>query len=132
MLIFSFTISMAQSSNTDTTKSAAATVGDSAKATDTSSDAEDDDEAVLNEAASDSTDVGDYTESEGFHQSLKTKFIEGNAGFMSLVALALVLGLAFCIERIIYLSLSQINAKRFMADLESKISTGDIEGAKDQ
>ena len=42
----------------------------------------------------------------GFHQMLKQKFIDGNAGFMSLVALALVLGLAFCIERIIYLSLS--------------------------
>ena len=30
-------------------------------------------------------------------KSLKTKFIEGNAGFMSMVALALVIGLAFCI-----------------------------------
>ena len=39
-------------------------------------------------------------ESAGLHQVLKTKFIEGNASFMSLVALALVLGLAFCIERI--------------------------------
>lgn len=71
-------------------------------------------------------------ESEGFHQSLKRKFIEGNAGFMSLVALALILGLAFCIERIIYLSLSEINAKKFMADLEEKIMSGDMEGAKAQ
>ena len=69
-------------------------------------------------------------ESAGFHQALKTKFIEGNAGFMSLVALALVIGLAFCIERIIYLSLSEINAKQFMRDLEAKINTGDIEAAK--
>lgn len=76
----------------------------------------------------------EMVEEEGgsFHQALKTKFIEGNAGFMSLVALALVLGLAFCIERIIYLSLSEINAKRFMADLEQKISAGDVEGAKEQ
>ena len=59
-------------------------------------------------------------ESTGFHTRLKTKFIEGNAGFMSLVAIALVLGLAFCIERIIYLTLSEINAKRFMRDLEGK------------
>lgn len=44
-------------------------------------------------------------ESMGFHQALKTKFIEGNAGFMSLVAIALIVGMAFCIERIIYLSL---------------------------
>ncbi len=69
-------------------------------------------------------------EEVGVHQALKTKFIEGNAGFMSLVALALVLGLAFCIERIIYLSLSEINAKKFMKDLDSLIMSGDVEGAK--
>lgn len=68
----------------------------------------------------------------GIHQSLKTKFIEGNAGFMSLVAIALVVGLAFCIERIIYLSLSEINAKKFMNELDDKIAKGDIEGAKEQ
>ena len=70
-------------------------------------------------------------ESMGFHQVLKTKFIEGNASFMSLVAIALVLGLAFCIERIIYLSLSEINAKRLMTTVSEKIESGDIEGAKD-
>lgn len=69
--------------------------------------------------------------SGGYHQKLKTKFIEGNAGFMSLVAIALVLGLAFCIERIIYLSLSEIDAKKFMARISNKIEAGDIEGAKD-
>ena len=66
----------------------------------------------------------------GIHQSLKRKFIEGNAGFMSLVALALVLGLAFCIERIIYLSLSEIDAKRFVGKLEDMIVAGEIEQAK--
>ncbi len=70
-------------------------------------------------------------ETGGFHQALKTKFIEGNAGFMSLVALALVIGLSFCIERIIYLSLSEINAKKLMEDIEKKVADKDIEGAKD-
>ena len=70
-------------------------------------------------------------EETGFHKALKKKFIEGNAGFMSLVALALVLGLAFCIERIIYLSLSEINAKKFVADLDEKIIRGEIEEAKE-
>lgn len=70
-------------------------------------------------------------EDGGMQHALKRKFIEGNAGFMSLVALALVLGLAFCIERIIYLSLSEINAKKFMADVDSKIQVKDIEGAKE-
>ena len=46
----------------------------------------------------------------GLHKMLKQKFIEGSAGFMSLVALALIAGLAFCIERILYLTLSEINA----------------------
>lgn len=69
-------------------------------------------------------------ESMGFHQALKTKFIEGNAGFMSLVAIALIVGMAFCIERIIYLSLSEINAKKLMQDIDQKVSTGDVEGAK--
>ena len=87
--------------------------------------------AQLDEAAADSSALlGDGVTSEGFHQALKTKFIEGDAGFMSLVALALVIGLAFCIERIIYLSLSEINAKKFMNDLDNSIMQGDIEGAK--
>ena len=67
---------------------------------------------------------------EGLHTQLKTKFVEGSAGFMSLVALALVLGLALCIERIIYLTLSEINAKRLLSDIEKKVDTGDVEGAK--
>mgnify|MGYP002624761669 CR=1 FL=1 len=69
-------------------------------------------------------------EGDGFHTQLKTKFVEGSAGFMSLVALALVLGLALCIERIIYLTLSEINAKRLLSDIEKKVDTGDVEGAK--
>lgn len=67
---------------------------------------------------------------EGIHKELKTKFIEGDAGFMSLVAIALVLGLAFCIERIIYLSLAEINVKKLMNSLETLLAAGDIEGAK--
>ena len=66
----------------------------------------------------------------GFHKDIKTKFIEGGADFMSLVAIALVIGLAFCIERIIYLSLAEINTKKLMAKLEEALSKGDVEGAK--
>ena len=86
------------------------------------------DDAALSDASDDEMVP---QESAGFHKQLKTKFIEGSAGFMSLVALALVLGLAFCIERIIYLTLSEINAKRFMEDVGSRVEAGDIEGAKD-
>lgn len=68
---------------------------------------------------------------QGFHQQLKMKFVEGSTGFMSLVALTLVLGLAFCIERIIYLSLSEIDAKRLLADIDKRLENDDVEGAKD-
>lgn len=101
-----------------------------APATDTQ-DADTADDASLAALGSDDSGMP-AEESQGFYKSLKTKFIEGNAGFMSFVALALVLGLAFCIERIIYLSLSEINAKKFMADLCKKIEAGDIEGGKAQ
>ena len=69
-------------------------------------------------------------EGMGLHEQLKSKFVEGSAGFMSLVALVLVLGLALCIERIIYLTLSEVNAKKLLGDIEKKVETNDIEGAK--
>lgn len=70
-------------------------------------------------------------EGGGLHKQLKRKFLEGSAGFMSLVALALVLGLAFCIERLVYLTLSEINAKKLLGDIDAKLEQGDVEGAKD-
>ena len=66
----------------------------------------------------------------GVHHRLKKLFVDGTPLFMSLVALALVFGLAFCIERITYLTLSEINAKRMMKDIDAKVAEGDIEGAK--
>ena len=69
-------------------------------------------------------------ETVGMHKAIKTKFIEGDASFMSLVAIALVLGLAFCIERIIYLSLAEVNTKKLMSAIEAALAKGDVEGAK--
>lgn len=68
-------------------------------------------------------------QTESLHKALKTKFIEGDAGFMSLVAIALVLGLAFCIERVIYLSLAQVNTRKFAAELASLVAAGKIADA---
>lgn len=67
-------------------------------------------------------------ESEPFHEVLKEKFIEGNPIFMSFVAITLIIGLTFCIERIIYLSLADINTKKLLAALEKKV----LEGKKDE
>ena len=67
----------------------------------------------------------------GAYTQLKKKFTDGGVWFMSLVALCLIIGLAFCIERIIYLTLSEIDAKKFMVRLEEKLKTEGVEAAKD-
>ena len=96
------------------------------------------DSAAVDTVAVDSAAVEEPTEvvpveeeTVGMHKALKTKFIEGDASFMSLVAIALVLGLAFCIERIIYLSLAEVNTKKLMAAIEAALAKGDVEGAKE-
>ena len=65
------------------------------------------------------------------HKTLKTKFIEGGAGFMAATLLCLVFGLALCIERIIYLSLSKTNTKALLAKIEKALNEGGIEAALD-
>ena len=70
-------------------------------------------------------------EGQSIHKTLKRYFIEGSASFMSLVAIALVIGLAFCVERIIYLSLAEINTKKFIDKVEEALEKGDVEAAKD-
>ena len=84
-------------------------------------------EAVAEEAPA----VVEEAEQEGFHKALKTKFIEGDAAFMSLVAIAMVIGLAFCIERIIYLSLAEVNTKKLMESIAAALEAKDVEKAKD-
>lgn len=128
----------AQSSST-AKQTSASQPADTASASDAASSPAVDDAAAdsLMDADSTAADLDGDTgmpaeEGQGFYKSLKTKFIEGNAGFMSFVALALVLGLAFCIERIIYLSLCEIDAKKFMADLSKHVEAGDIEAGKAQ
>ena len=66
----------------------------------------------------------------GMYQALKTKFIEGGADFMSLVAIALIFGLAFCLERIIYLNLAETNSSKLLKGIEEALAKGDVEGAK--
>ena len=69
---------------------------------------------------------------EGFgHEVLKTRFIEGGAGFMGIVLLCLILGLAFVIERIIYLNLATTNTKKLTQNVEDALASGGVEAAKE-
>ena len=68
---------------------------------------------------------------EPLHQQLKTKFIEGGAGFMALIIICLIIGLALAIERILYLSFSKTNTKKLVEKVEAALADGGIEKAKD-
>lgn len=69
-------------------------------------------------------------EEQAFHKVIKQKFIEGGAFFMFIVCIALILGLALSIERIIYLSLSSVDSKKLLESVEGALDNGDVEGAK--
>ncbi|MBQ9583040.1 MAG: MotA/TolQ/ExbB proton channel family protein [Bacteroidales bacterium] len=90
--------------------------------------------AAAEEVAAEEAPINPF-EAEGgdqpLHQQLKAKFIEGGAGFMALVLICLILGLAIAIERIITLSLSQTNTAKLLDSIEAAIKAGDVEKAKD-
>ena len=65
------------------------------------------------------------------HQALKTKFIEGGAGFMSLIIICLIIGLALAIERILYLTFAKTNTKKLLNAVEKALEEGGIEKAKE-
>ena len=63
--------------------------------------------------------------------AIKTRFIEGGAGFMSLIVICLIIGLALAIERILYLTFAKTNTKKLLAAVEKALDEGGIEKAKE-
>ena len=70
-------------------------------------------------------------ESRTFHQELKLRFIEGDPQFMGIVLVALILGLAIAIERIIYLNMATTHTKKLVASVDEALSSGGVEAAKE-
>ncbi|MBR08455.1 MAG: flagellar motor protein MotA [Rickettsiales bacterium] len=66
-----------------------------------------------------------------FHQIVKEQFIDGGPEFMGIVLLCLILGLAVAIERIIHLNLATTNVKKLLSNVESALSSGGVEAAKE-
>ena len=65
------------------------------------------------------------------YQILKKYFIDGDWRFMSFVLICLILGLAFCIERIITLNIATTNTDKLLSRIDEKLKSGDVEGAKE-
>ncbi|MEE4178580.1 MAG: MotA/TolQ/ExbB proton channel family protein [Bacteroides sp.] len=72
-------------------------------------------------------DYGD----QKWHYILKEKFIEGGAGFMSVILLCLIIGLGLSIERIIYLNLASTNTTKLLNKVEDALKTGGVQAAKE-
>jgi biopolymer transport protein ExbB len=77
------------------------------------------------------TPAEDMAEDKGFTQVLKEQFIQGGAGFMGIVLLCLILGLAVAIERIIYLNMASTNTDKLKQQVEDALASGGIEAAKE-
>ena len=88
-------------------------------------------EAAPNQEVVETTTIAEEEAEPTFHEVLKKQYIDGGWGFMTLVLIVLVLGLAISIERIIYLTLSTTNTKKLVADLETALNQGGIEKAKE-
>ena len=84
---------------------------------------------VMEEAAVEEEEVAPAEAS--FTQELKKRFIEGGPGFMGIVLICLILGLAIAIERIIYLNLATTNSQKLTAGVEEALSSGGVEAAKE-
>ncbi len=86
--------------------------------------------AVVEETVVDEVPASDtqLAEAKPMHQ---VKFLEGGWEWMLPVLLCLVFGLAIAIERMLYLSLSTINSKKLIAQVEEALKKGGIEAAKE-
>jgi biopolymer transport protein ExbB len=65
-------------------------------------------------------------EGETMHHVLMQKFLEGGWGWMLPVLLCLVVGLAVVVERILFLTFSTINSKKFVANIEDALKSGGV------
>ena len=70
-------------------------------------------------------------EVEGADALIKRYYIEGDPFFMTFVLICLILGLAMCIERIIYLNMATTNTGRLLRRVEEAMASDGIEGAKE-
>jgi biopolymer transport protein ExbB len=119
--VLSFGFAMAQT-NPDSAKSAAA----QAPAAEPAEEAAAEPAAPAKEEA-----PAAPAEEVSFHQMVKTKFIEGGWPYMLPILLCLVLGLAICIERIIYLNMATTNTDRLLKNIEDALNSGGVDAAKE-
>ena len=124
-VLFSSTVFAQEATDSAATETVAA---DETVVADSNATAATDSTATTEEVVTEETAV---EEEASFTQVLKKQFIDGGPFFMSFVLLALVLGLALVIERIIYLAMSTSNNDKLLEDVETALNNGGVEAAKE-
>lgn len=66
-----------------------------------------------------------------FMQTIKQKYIEGDPLWMTPVLIAMIIGIALAIERIVFLNVSTINTRKFLEDVERELTTNGVASAKE-
>lgn len=66
-----------------------------------------------------------------FHQVVKEKFIAGGPLYMTPILLCMIIGLAICIERVIYLTMATTNTQKLLNNIEGALKSGGVEAAKE-
>lgn len=120
---------IASANELDSTQKAdtSAVVDSTEKSTEAVPVVEDKDEKKSVVAAKDNTKA---IEKKEIREVIKEKFIEGGVGFMSVVLICLIFGLAISVERIIMLGLASSSLSSIKEKLDSALSSGGVEGAQ--
>lgn len=127
MAVFSANVAYAQDEETTADES----MEQAEEAADTAAAAMEEDMAEEPAMAEDEGDVEEGGAQMSGYQVLKKYFIDGDWRFMSFVLICLILGLAFCIERIITLNIATTNTDKLLSRIDENLKSGDIEGAKE-
>lgn len=121
LAVFSGNFVYAQDGDTDTTATE--------QMEDTTTTAEAEVDPIEPEAPVDEAGEEEAGAEQSGYQVLKKYFIDGDWRFMSFVLVCLILGLAFCIERIITLNIATTNTDKLLARIDEHLKSGDVQGA---
>ncbi len=118
---------------TDPAEDTAATVADSSAGMVDSAAAMEEEPAPMEEETAAAEPMAEEAPAPegGLHQVVKQKFIEGGPEFMSFVLICLILGLAICIERILYLNMASTNTEKLLDQVDEALKSGGVDAAKE-
>ncbi|MDX1666559.1 MAG: MotA/TolQ/ExbB proton channel family protein, partial [Saprospiraceae bacterium] len=122
LAVFSAEVSYAQEGDDQATEQMEQTAADTAAAEEEAAAEEQPAAAAAEESDAGGADMSGY-------QVLKKYFIDGDWRFMSFVLICLILGLAFCIERIITLNIATTNTDKLLSKIDDHLKNNDMEGA---